>query len=499
LGENWQDEYYIWDCAAGTGNLLAGLLDKKKIWASTLDKQDVDVMKDRILNGANLLEENVFQFDFLNDDFSKLPDDLQEIIKSPQKRKKLVIYINPPYAEASDKKTLIGAKEGKIGVEQSVTNKKYAGLLGQGNAELFAQFFMRIYKEIPDCVLAHFSKLKILQGQHFIDFRTHFLAKLERLFVVPADTFDNVKGKFPIGFFIWNTRKKEPFKEVKADVYDSHGNQIGIKNIVSYVDSQYINDWVKPYRADVSKNQLIGKFPFKGNDFQNQNLIQIVHHKMVYNKEAGQFYINQKNVLVACVYFAVRKCIPATWLNDRDQFLYPKDSWKEDKEFQNDCLAYTLFTNNIQSKYGTNHWIPFSVEEVNSYGLMESDFMWRFIQGKIDTEVTFDLFNEVSKRKQKPLVFSEEAKAVFEAGKELWTYYHADIRHIPAWKDIKMNLNASLYDIKEYFQGRNGIGKMNARSEDERYNELMKELKGRLQVLGAKIGVKVYEHGFLKE
>jgi hypothetical protein len=23
LGENWQDEYYIWDCAAGTGNLLA--------------------------------------------------------------------------------------------------------------------------------------------------------------------------------------------------------------------------------------------------------------------------------------------------------------------------------------------------------------------------------------------------------------------------------------------------------------------------------------------
>ena len=25
FGENYQDEYYIWDCAAGTGNLLAGL------------------------------------------------------------------------------------------------------------------------------------------------------------------------------------------------------------------------------------------------------------------------------------------------------------------------------------------------------------------------------------------------------------------------------------------------------------------------------------------
>lgn len=26
LGENWQDEYYIWDCCAGTGNLLRGVL-----------------------------------------------------------------------------------------------------------------------------------------------------------------------------------------------------------------------------------------------------------------------------------------------------------------------------------------------------------------------------------------------------------------------------------------------------------------------------------------
>jgi hypothetical protein len=24
FGENWQDEYYVWDCAAGTGNLLVG-------------------------------------------------------------------------------------------------------------------------------------------------------------------------------------------------------------------------------------------------------------------------------------------------------------------------------------------------------------------------------------------------------------------------------------------------------------------------------------------
>jgi predicted RNA methylase len=92
---------YIWDCAAGTGNLLAGLTNKYNVWASTLDSQDVEVMHDRIKNGANLLDDHVFQFDFLNDDFSKLPSPLQDIINNPEKRKKLVVYINPPYAEVS--------------------------------------------------------------------------------------------------------------------------------------------------------------------------------------------------------------------------------------------------------------------------------------------------------------------------------------------------------------------------------------------------------------
>ena len=101
LGEDWQDEYYVWDCAGGTGNLLAGLTNKYNIWASTLDQADVNAMHDRIDHGANLLKSHVFQFDFLNDDFTKLPQGLLDIINDENKRKKLVVYINPPYAEVS--------------------------------------------------------------------------------------------------------------------------------------------------------------------------------------------------------------------------------------------------------------------------------------------------------------------------------------------------------------------------------------------------------------
>jgi len=160
LGDDWQDEYYIWDCAAGTGNLLNGLINKYNIWASTLDKQDVNVMHDSIKNGANLLEKHVFQFDFLNDDFSKLPQGLQDIINDPDKRKKLVVYINPPYADASS--NLKTSK--KAGNSYTKTHEKYIKLLGRGSRELFAQFLIRIYEEIPTATIANFSTLKNLQS-----------------------------------------------------------------------------------------------------------------------------------------------------------------------------------------------------------------------------------------------------------------------------------------------------------------------------------------------
>jgi len=96
----------------------------------------------------------------------------------------------------------------------------------RASGELFTQFLIRIYKEIPDCIIANFSTLKILQAPNFLDFRKEFQAKLEKFFLMPANTFDNVNGSFPIGFFVWNTEKKEHFKRISANVYDEKGNKL---------------------------------------------------------------------------------------------------------------------------------------------------------------------------------------------------------------------------------------------------------------------------------
>jgi len=492
LGENWQEEYFIWDCAAGTGNLLAGLTNKYNIWASTYDQADVKVMHDRIEHGAVLLKNHVFQFDFLDDDFSKLPIGLQEILNDESKRKKLIIYINPPYAEVSSK-----AEKGKVGVNKNKTHTKYSPILGTAGRELFAQFLIRIYSEFNGVILGEFSTLKVLQGSAFVNVKKHFQAKLEKLFLAPANTFDNVKGEFPIGFKIWDTNTKEEFENILADVYDKNANFIGTKGFYAVKKNQYINKFISPYKTipyKATKENSIGFMDgINANDFQHNNIVYVLNSKEQLPNPRG-IWINKDNLIPVSIYFSVRKAIEATWLNDRDQFLNPNNNWKADKEFQNDCLAFILFSNNIQAKLGLNHWIPFTENELDAKERFESHFMTDFIKGKIKLEQQAKglLFNDDSadnSAHDKPKQFSLEATAVFDAGLELWKYYHSQ---------ENANTNASLHDIRLHFQGRNDIGRMNPTSKDAVYSKLISDLRQKLNFLASKIKPKVYEYEFLK-
>ena len=487
LGENWQDDYYVWDCAAGTGNLLAGLTNKYHIFASTLDQADVNVMHERIDHGANLLKNHVFQFDFLNDDFSKLPQNLQDIINDEEKRKKLVIYINPPYAEASTAKTVTSTGENKAGVVTDINLKNLlTPKIGNATNEIFALFMARIYQEINGCILGQYSKLKFLNGSNFKKFKDYFLAEYISGFIVPAETFDNVKGSFPIGFTIWDTSNRSRINIISTDIYDKNGNFNGTKNFYGELP-EIINKWIVKYR---NNSESIGYLTTRGNDFQNNNFIQIINNRYLVKSDRG-ISIYKNNLIEIAIYLSVRHCIEATWLNDRDQFLFPNDGWKNDTEFQNDCLAFALFhgQNRITSKEGINHWIPFTEAEVNAKEKFASNFMTDFIKGKIKPNTDTNLFGNTTTANQ-ALQFSDEAKAVFDAGRELWQYYNSFNAILP---------NASLYDIREFFQGRNAQGRMNTKSNDKKYNELIAALRNKLSVLADKIKPKVYEYEFLKQ
>jgi hypothetical protein len=316
-----------------------------------------------------------------------------------------------------------------------------------------------------------------------------WLAKLEKGFLVPSYSFDNVKGKFPIAFQIWNTGIETHLKTSRFDIYESNKKRIGIKKVLNFNKFAKINEWIveRGHSKSENGNDVIGYLSRGRNDFQNNGVIFITNSKV---KATNSFSIINKHILTSCaVYFTVQKMFISDWLNNQDQFLYPKDGWKADREFRNDCFAYMLFhgKNNIQSQHGVNHWIPFAEEEVNARSKFKSNFMTDFIAGKIE-RTNGDLFS--NGKKQKKMIFSPESKAVFAAGRKLWTYYHSQ---------KQTNVNASLYDIREHFQGRNANGKMNNKSDDETYNALIADLRSALKVLAKKIEPKVYQYGFLKK
>lgn len=501
LGDNWQKEYYVWDCCAGTGNLLYGLTEPYRIYASTLDNADVRVMKERIKeHSLNLLETHVFQFDFLNDPFTKLPQKLQDIINDPEKRRKLVIYINPPYAEAATTQQKSGTGTNKPNVARNNnTFNKYKGLLRTAGNELFAQFLIRIYCEIPSSVIGEFSKLKILLSPNFSYFREAFRAKLGRIFIIPANTFDNVTGNFPIGFHIWNTEKKEIFKSAIGDAFDKNAEFVEHKGLYAPKKNGLLMDWLKTQHDKISER--IAYLRMLGSDIQNNSGVFITLSPSASDiQQRKTCNITANNLNTICIYFAIRHCIEATWLNDRDQFLFPNDGWKADEEFQADCLAYTLFSNsnNIQSRHGVNHWIPFSEAEVGAQDEFDSHFMKDYITGNLPKDnpqpVERDFFPvEEADNDMQPIKFSPEAQAVIDAGRGLWRYYHAQ---------QGANPNASYYEIRLHFQGtkttKSGKVQMNSDSTDKKYTVLLSTLRNCMKALAAKIEPKVYEYGFLK-
>ncbi|RVY24481.1 hypothetical protein ECC07_06590 [Helicobacter pylori] len=501
LGQDYQDEYIIWDCAGGTGNLLSGLINKANLYLSTLDKSDVSIVKERIKNGAKLLENHVFQFDFLNDDFysEKVPKSLQEILKDKEKLKKLIIYINPPYAEATSAKTPSGTGKNKDLVARgNLICEKYKDELNKANNELFAQFFMRIYKELNGCIMASFSTLKYLNSSNFKKFREIFKAKFLEGFMVPADSFDNVKGQFPIGFLVWDTATPplKPTNALNLEVFDSSGGFLGYKDIHSCNKVLFLADYLQKFQP-TKRDTIFGYLDPGRNSFQHQNLVHISIIDKSKQSHVKYFPIITSTILLVSIFFSVRHCIKATWQNDRDQFCAPyDDTWQDDNEFKNNALAFMLFhtQNRITTTQGINHFIPFSEDEVESKERYSSHALLDFLKGGIKEEGDSLFLND--KKENKPLKFSPSASKVFDAGKEIYRYYHTqDFAHTPYYA------NASLYDIKEFFQGRNVQGKLNppVKAKDPYYKQLYANLQGALKDLAKEIQPKVYEYGFLRE
>jgi hypothetical protein len=508
LGANWQKDYIVWDMCCGVGNLEIKHSNPRNLYMSTLDQADIDVMKAT----KTCVSADRFQYDYLNDDITddgqidysltnKVPPALRKAIAEG---KKILVLINPPYAEAANSQR----NEGKTDVAKTrmgaLMNKADYGYAAR---ELFVQFLARMAQEMPTATLAMFSTLKYVNAPNFEQFRERWNAQYLGGFVVHSKSFDGLKGDFPIGFMVWKTDQlaptKTPLREVVTEVLNKYATPIGEKYYYSLPSKLFLGEWItrlKKNDEDViplinaitpikkvthvrntkwSAN-AIGHFFCNGNDLQNAGTMTALFSSVHSIGHAGGYFVTAENLVKVAIVFAVRRLIKPTWLNDRDQFLQPTEPLTDD--FKNDCLMWMLFNgsnltasaNNLEwnsKKWSiVNHFIPYTEAEVDAPDRFESDFMVQYLADK---------------------TLSAEATAVLDAGRTLWkTYFaHTDVRTV---RD-QYKLNRA--DVG-WYQIRNALAERNKSGDTAPVN--FTPFEAAYQALTEKLRPQVFSLGFLR-
>lgn len=462
LGADWQQKYIVWDMCAGVGNLEAKHSNLRNVFMSTLDQEDVTIMRSNpAFAGAE-----IFQYDYLNDDVTdfgeidyslsgKLPEALRQAIADAREGKKgakpILVLINPPYGEAANTQ----GKAGKTGI---ATTRVSHGMsdLGYAARELFVQFMHRMMIELPSAKLAMFAKLKYVNAPNFDKFRDRWAARYLDGFVVPSKVFDGLKGNYPIGFLIWDMGTDAPSDAIATTALDRDGNVIGEKTFFNVPNSRMLSAWMHRLKASGQivplKNAVtpqaahakvstwhegaIGHMLANSNDPQNAGMLTAIFSS-VYSAGNG-YYVTSDNLWQAAIVFSVRRLIPQTWLNDRDQFLQPSQPLSD--TFKSDCLIWMLFNGsnltagadglrwNDRDWSLTNHFIPFTEAEVGAKARFESDFMVRYMAG---------------------MTFSPEAQAVLDEGRKLFARFHAMSFPNKIRQEYKLNrADAGWYQVR---------------------------------------------------
>ena len=184
-GEDWKEKYIVWDPAWGTGNLTRDY-KFKELYVSTLNQSDIDTANQMGYN----TEAVKFQYDFLNDDYEKLPIGLRNAIDGG---KEIIVLMNPPYGTANDGSakgaSKVGVSDTKIGENMKITK------MGKASQQLYNQFLFRLTTEM-NVNLCMFTPPLYLSGPSSKKMRKILFDKynFKKGFLMDSSNFADVKS-----------------------------------------------------------------------------------------------------------------------------------------------------------------------------------------------------------------------------------------------------------------------------------------------------------------
>jgi hypothetical protein len=375
LGAGWRKDCVVWDPAAGTGNLTRDKHDWGCLISSTAERPDVGAMVQHGWGGKH-----VFQYDFLNPDAESpfFEDGAQNVIPTAVDRmlreaakagKRLVWFMNPPYAEHSTAGT---NSESKAGVAKTgVNGTMLDGKMGLASRQLYAQFMFRCRQVaeqygFKNYTVALYSKPTFMSSGSYRPFREWWYAAHGYAggFLFQASHFADVSGAWGVSFTVWNNGDKTDSKQDQpirlTDVRDFAVVTDGVKHVYN-ADDREASEWVRaPIKGvkGVDAPQMSSGLKVKSygdKTFLPGALLNFNCHSNSLMKSGTDNYLTSmcstgnagvsvlpSNWRRAVALYGARKLVPDNWANDKDEYLAPDETLPGYDQWVNDCHIFAI-------------------------------------------------------------------------------------------------------------------------------------------------------------
>ena len=503
-GEDWKEKYIVWDPAWGTGNLTRDY-KFKELYVSTLNQSDIDTANQMGYNP----EAVKFQYDFLNDDYEKLPVGLRNAIENG---KEIIVLMNPPYGTAND-----NVNVNKDGMALTKINEKMKeGKWGPSSQQLYTQFLFRINFIGGNFRIGCFTPPLFLSGESYKSFRKKFFENFifSKGFLMNAKNFDGT-SEWGISFTIFD-KGVESRDDFNYDVLETSKlftiENVGEKVVYNTDNSISLSDWFQnkgkvidfpTFQSALSIKESkrgvgvlpnsLGTLVMGGNNINHSTNSVFILTGGIASRN-GKLYFNNSNFMDAVTIFSSRKLISQTWINQKDEYLKPKTENVFYEQFKFDSVIYSLFNS------ASNQSSLRQVEYKDQLWDIKNEFFWMSVEKMkelADQNGYDELYNDArtsSDRYVHKLLFGEEkiydklspdaklvldkATELVEKSMELRQVMANDENHLNSWDAGYAQLKLVW---KEYFQ-----------EDFKEFRQLYKNLEDRMRPL-------VYELGFLKK
>ena len=413
FGEDWKENYVVWDCACGSKNLTRDY-KFKNLFCSTLFDSELEIGKDYNK------ESKVFQFDFLNDYFP-MPNDLisegnkvpDELVQALKENKPFIFFINPPYGSCGNDEKGISKGSTQTAINKDAINNKICA------KDLCVQFLYRIAKikeayNLTNINVCCFTNPAWLISPIYKSFRNLWLKKFkfENGIMFKASEFADCSSSWGITFNMWTSGEQEEKNNFVHTLVEKNKDNEIIKIVdKSLYNSDNINFSLAKELKDKDGQLNLGSYSNR-EDVQHQKYVGIY---TVLSKPSSEI-ITENNFQKVCAYTAARLLVIPDWTNNKDRICKPIED-EQYRQFRMDSIIYCLFSYQqsikTEDKNIKNEFFWLSKEEMLT---LANEYNNSDLYNDARTDINRFVYKFIEEHK---LEFSQDALDVLEAASNL--------------------------------------------------------------------------------